>query len=43
MQEKIPSKARKFKLQHIVKAKYLNNIKQEKIKRKVITTKLNKI
>lgn len=39
MQEKRPSKAVKFKLQHIIKAKYLNNIKQEKIKRKVIQYK----
>lgn len=43
MQEKRPSKAVKFKLQHIVKAKYLNNIKREQIKKKVITSKLNKI
>ena len=43
MQEKRPSKKVKFKLQHIIKAKYLNNMKQEKIKRKVITTKLNKL
>ena len=40
--KEVPSKKVKFKLQHIIKAKHLNNIKQSKIKRKSITSKFNK-
>ena len=40
MQEKKrPSKAVKFKLQHIIKAKYLNNVKKGIDKRKTIHNK----